>query len=415
VDVSIYDQLPQMTEDSVEQMLALAERLREANGGELDESAIQAVAEATGAPIEYVRLAVKLRAEKEKMSLAANVRAQFLLMGSDTRRYVLSGLAAVACAILNVTNIKIDQVTDVVNGSRYGVFGMVALVIAALAMYNVSLAREARTAALAGAIFGGGYYLVKALFAMVLQVQANFGEFLLVPYTIVGAVLGLVFYRIMERNRAKLGLKDPVRDRQEMLRQLVDLREKLHSGSQSMTFLSLDIVGSTQMKESADPLAVEFTFNEYHDFVDRLAAKYGGRVHSTAGDGIICAFESPAAALGAAKNIQAGLFELNSLRNKIGTPIVLRAGIHAGTVVVPDGDVTAVNFTHVIDMTAHIQKACPPGGIAVSAMAATGLSGGLSAVGTERLQVMDTEVAVFNPKKPIQLPPRSMPALPEGA
>ena len=36
-----------MSDDSVDQMLVLAERLREANGGALDESAILAVAEAT--------------------------------------------------------------------------------------------------------------------------------------------------------------------------------------------------------------------------------------------------------------------------------------------------------------------------------------------------------------------------------
>ncbi|HJP82015.1 MAG TPA: hypothetical protein VJ835_00795, partial [Fimbriimonadaceae bacterium] len=57
---------PEITDDGVQQMLELAERLRSANGGDLDEAAIQAVAEATSAPLEYVRLALRIRGEKKK-------------------------------------------------------------------------------------------------------------------------------------------------------------------------------------------------------------------------------------------------------------------------------------------------------------------------------------------------------------
>lgn len=67
-----------LNDDAVEEMLALAERLRASNGGQLDELAIQAVAEATGAPTEYVRLVVKVRAEKERRGLVSNMRAQYL-------------------------------------------------------------------------------------------------------------------------------------------------------------------------------------------------------------------------------------------------------------------------------------------------------------------------------------------------
>ncbi len=402
-----------MTEDSVEQMLALAERLREANGGELDESAIQAVSEATGAPIEYVRLAVKLRAEKEKKTKIGNIRAQFLTLGPETRRYVFSGIGAALGAMFSVVGTRLDQATETFNGSSYSLFGMLGLLCLGLAAYNVSLARDSRTATMAGAIYGGGFYLMSALFSMLLQVQAQFSEWVLIPFSVIGAVLALGLFKMVDANRIKLGLKDPVKDRQDLLRQLVNLQDKLRSGEQSMTFACFDVVGSTRMKQSADALAIEFTFNEYHDFVERISRKYGGRVHSTAGDGIICAFENPAQAFGAAKNIQAGLIELNTFRNKIGTPIVLRAGIHSGTVVAPDAeDATTVNFSHVIDMAAHIQKVCPPGGIAVSSAAATQLSGGFEMVGPERVRAMDHEAAIWLPKQPMSLP---MQALPEGA
>ncbi|HSI71903.1 MAG TPA: adenylate/guanylate cyclase domain-containing protein, partial [Fimbriimonas sp.] len=223
-------------------------------------------------------------------------------------------------------------------------------------------------------------------------------------------------YKIVDRNRSKWGLKDPVKDRQELLRQLHDLQNKLQSGKQSMTFVSFDVVGSTRMKQSADPLAVEFTFNEYHDFVERIARKHGGSLHSTAGDGIICAFENSTDGFAAAKNIQAGLIELNTFRNKIGTPLVLRAGLHTGTVVAPDAtDASSVNFAEVIDLAAHLQKACPPGGIAVSTAAAAHLVGGFQAVGNQRVNVLDIEAAIWQPRQALALPAMAPPALPEGA
>src|SRR5262249_37432708 len=168
---------------------------------------------------------------------------------------------------------------------------------------------------------------------------------------------GLLVFKIVDTYRAKLGLIDPVKERQELLKQLVDIQDKLRSGEQTISFLSVDIVGSTRMKQIADPLSVEFTFTEYHKFVEMIARRYGGRVHSTAGDGMTLAFDSPSQAFGAARTIQTGVIELNTFRNKIGVPIVLRCGVHTGTVMAPDAsDVTTINFADVIDISAHLQK-----------------------------------------------------------
>ena len=79
-----------------------------------------------------------------------------------------------------------------------------------------------------------------------------------------------------------------------------------------------------------DPSSVDDSFRRYFESVERTVGRYGGRVHSTAGDGVTAAFDHPQQAFGAAKNIQAGLLELNAFRNKIGEPIVLRQGIHTG-------------------------------------------------------------------------------------
>ena len=83
-----------LTDDGVQQMLLLAERLRESSGGVLDDAAILAVSEATGAPPEYVRLALKMRPQKKRESLGDKVRGEFLTLEPDTRRYVASVTAA---------------------------------------------------------------------------------------------------------------------------------------------------------------------------------------------------------------------------------------------------------------------------------------------------------------------------------
>jgi class 3 adenylate cyclase len=389
---------PALSDENVEHMIALAERLKANNGGMLDDSAIAAIAEATGAPTEYVRLAVKVRTEQRKDSALANLRAQYLTLEPDMRKYVLSGVLATACAVMSVAEAWVQD-----RGYHYNVFGMLALVFLTLGIYIVSLGRSSRAALVAGAIFGGGYFAMNAVFSAIFRLPAQIEAFMLIPFTILGAVVGIALQSFVTKYRPRLGLKDPVKERQELLRQMMDLQTKLKASEQHCTFVSLDVVGSTRMKELADALSVEFTFNEYHQFVERVTFKHSGTIHSTAGDGIICAFDQPYQAFAATKNILTGLFELNTYRNKIGVPIQLRAAIHTGTVMTAQaGDISSVNFAHVIDIAAHLQKAAPPGGIAVSDDVAIYLPGGRDSVGKERVQVGNVPATIWTAKP---LPP----------
>lgn len=406
-----------MTEDGVEQMLALAERLRASNGGMLDDSAVQAVAEATGAPVEYVRLAVKLRSEKETQSFLAKLRSQYLTLEPHTRRFVVSGATATLCALFDVAAARAHWAVQYNQdaASPGSLLSIVSLVWLTVGMYNACVTRDSKTGAATGAIFGASFFAAREMFNFVLQLPASYSyqAALMVPFTLLGAVAGLTLQRVTDRYRKPLGLRDPLQERQDLLRQLVDLQEKLKSGEQSCTFLSVDIVGSTKMKANADPLAVEFTFNEYHNFVERTVKRYGGRIHSTAGDGVTAAFDHPNQAFGAARNIQAGLLELNAFRNKIGQPIELRQGIHTGTVVAPDAtDVTSLNFSHVIDVAAHFQKAAPAGGIAVSDPSSSYLPGGRGALGSERIAVSGVEGTVWTTKAPTTVSSATPPPLP---
>ena len=232
-----------LTEDTVDQMLALAERLRMSNGGVLDDDAIQAVAEATGAPTEYVRLAVKVRAEKENRSRLTNLRAQFLTLDPETRRMVGVGTMATVCAFLFALEYRLG--TSV---SQYGVLSMVGLIALSLGLYQVALSKDVKWAGVNGAILGGAFFGMYAVFSLLMQSAMRIYAPAILPIMIGGGIAGALLKKAVEKNRDSLGLRDPIKERQELLSQLVELQDRLRSGEQSVTFLSVDIVGSTKMK-----------------------------------------------------------------------------------------------------------------------------------------------------------------------
>lgn len=381
-----------MTDDGVQQMLELAERLRAANGGELDESAILAVSEATGSPVEYVRLAVRLRPEEKKKGLVHRLKSEYLGLDPDMRRNVIGGMLGITFALCA----SIDMILP---RSFTGLLGVLQILSAASILYLATTAKDARSAAITGAITSALGFIAATVFYAAFTTQSSISPALIIPITIGGTLGSMIANMLVSKNRNRLGLKDPVVERQELLKQLVDLQAKLKTGEQAVTFMSVDIVGSTKMKESADPLSIEYTFNEYHQFLDRIVRKHGGSIHSTAGDGMTCAFDAPLQAFAAAKNIMTGLIELNAYGNQTGIPIILRAGIHSGNVLPPKaGDIGSLNFAHVIDISAHMQKAAPIGGIAVSDAAAASLPGGPASVGLQRVETQGQGGVVWLPR-----------------
>lgn len=385
----------ELARTDIQELIALAARLRAESGGELDESALQAVAEATGAPLEYVRVAMMSAKDEtvQKRTLIGRIKEFTLAFDPAVRSYLISGYLAVGSALFSTVGTLLHD--------RSGLFGVVALLFVLGAAYSAGMARERRVACLSGAIFGAAHFFFSAAVLAVGQIWAKsvsgHAPTALFAYAAGGFVIGGMAQRFLQRHGVAVAT-DPASERQRLLTQLVELQDKLRSGEQTMSFLSLDVVGSTRMKEVADPLAVEFTFSEYYRFVEGIAAKYGGSVHSTAGDGMTLAFESPYHAFAAAKNIQGGMPELNTYRNKIGMAMQLRAGIHHGAVVPQGEGIRSINFAHVIDIAAHLQKAAPPNGIAISMPAAMMLPGGADQVGPETIRVQNVDARIWAPR-----------------
>ncbi|MBV6457718.1 MAG: hypothetical protein HONBIEJF_00835 [Fimbriimonadaceae bacterium] len=381
------------SEEAVRDMLILAGRLKESTGGELDDAAIMAVAEATGTTPEYVRIALRAHTTEEQEEVRVGGFRKFLLaFDPDVRRWVVGGILGGALGML--------AAIAAVFGDPYSLIGILSIVAVGGVIYNCGQSKDARTASVAGAVAGAVGFTSQSIFLAILSLMwrapSAGAAGLIIPLTLGGALAGLVSFKIFGANRGKLGFRDPVSQRQDLLRQLVELQDRLKSHERNVTFLTVDMVGSTKQKEDADPLAVEYTFNEYHAYIEGVARKHGGQVHATAGDGVICAFDLAESAFKAARNMQAALIEFNTHRNRLGKPVELRVGIHSGQVLAED--VQRVNFAHVIDISAHLQRVCPVGGVAVSDATAAQIPGGATLIGTEKVAAQGVAATIWFPK-----------------
>lgn|GEM_PF-913302 len=194
------------------------------------------------------------------------------------------------------------------------------------------------------------------------------------PYAFVGAgmlsLLGNAGARLRERyfplpsaEKKEVGNLS----RAELLDALFALQQQLQGQKQHRAFLSVDVVGSTEMKHGASDLAVEHAFGQLRRWIEQIVAANGGQIQSTAGDGMMCLFPNDAAAIRAARALQERLPQFNStISNALMPPFRLRCGVNAGDVAIEDGAPIGHLNSVVIDRAAQLQKRAEPEGILIS-------------------------------------------------
>jgi class 3 adenylate cyclase len=159
-----------------------------------------------------------------------------------------------------------------------------------------------------------------------------------------------------------------------LLDALFTIQGALEGQKQHHAFLSVDVAGSSAMKRGEPELAVEYSFLQLQSWLEETVAAYGGELHSAAGDGMMCVFTSDAAALRAAKALQAGVPQFNTERSRLSQPFRLRCGISAGEVALDRTMPFSRQHSPIIDRAANLQKAAEPGDIVVAGeLAAAGL------------------------------------------
>ncbi len=154
--------------------------------------------------------------------------------------------------------------------------------------------------------------------------------------------------------------------RSALLDVLFALQRGLEAQKQHRAFLSVDVVGSSDMKRTAPELTVEYSFTQFRRWVEEVVQANGGAMQSAAGDGMMCMFSEDAAALRAAFQLQKGLPQFNASLNRLPVPFRLRCGVSAGDVAIEEGVPLGHVHSPVIDRAAVLQKRAAEGDIVVS-------------------------------------------------
>ena len=148
---------------------------------------------------------------------------------------------------------------------------------------------------------------------------------------------------------------------QEQYKMIVDLYGHYRNG----TFLSIDIVNSTKLKEGEDSLKVIQTFQAFHRYIAEHITGCLASVFS--GDGVMCLYETPQKAVDVAIDIFSGLKQFNKEQSSLRRYLNVRVGINTGTLLLDDVQELGKIAERDIDIAGHLQKYGRPGEILISA------------------------------------------------
>jgi adenylate cyclase len=124
-----------------------------------------------------------------------------------------------------------------------------------------------------------------------------------------------------------------------------------------------DVAGYTRLM-NADEGGTLRLLTAHRDITDRQIAQHGGRIANTAGDSILAEFPSAADAVQCALTIQERIAAVNDELPQ-GRRVTFRIGVHAGEVMVRNGDL----FGDGVNVAARMQGLAQPGSVCVSASA----------------------------------------------
>ena len=133
------------------------------------------------------------------------------------------------------------------------------------------------------------------------------------------------------------------------------------------SFLSVDTVGSTQIKRDNSALAVEYTFGQYQKWIEEIVRAEGGEMQSAAGDGVMAVFTTDSASVRAGQRLLSDLPRFNQQQNQCSAPIAVRIGVNAGPVALEPGASIGSVQSPVVDRAAALQKRAEPDTLLVDA------------------------------------------------
>jgi class 3 adenylate cyclase len=127
-----------------------------------------------------------------------------------------------------------------------------------------------------------------------------------------------------------------------------------------LTFVSLDVVGSTAMKHGEDTYVIEQAFTDYRDLVERMLRRHEAYKQTWTPDGQMAAFRESQAAFDCAREILLALPQFNADVSKMRTDFRLRVGMNCGVVSTDDHTPMEKMSDFTIDVAGHMQKYAEP-------------------------------------------------------
>jgi class 3 adenylate cyclase/tRNA A-37 threonylcarbamoyl transferase component Bud32 len=158
------------------------------------------------------------------------------------------------------------------------------------------------------------------------------------------------------------------RSREELLKRYREIEDALKSSRRKRcAFLSVDVVGSSRMKEGEADTAVAATFQAYEEMLREIFEQHAAWKQAWTPDGVMVCFLQLDLALAAGKRVLQGLKEFNQSKNKLRTSFRVRCGLNEGEVAIFEDSKMEKIVDHSIDIAGHMQKEGRPNTLWLSA------------------------------------------------
>lgn len=196
------------------------------------------------------------------------------------------------------------------------------------------------------------------------------------------------------------------RARKRLLKRYQEIADALKgAGRKRCAFLSVDVAGSTQMKESEQEMAVTVTFQAYMQMLEGIFLRYGAWKQSWTPDGVMVCFLDVDMAVGAGQAVLRQLRKFNLTQNLLRSRIAVRCGVNAGEVPIFEDSRLEKIAHRVIDVTGHMQKHASPNTLWVSAQVANHLGDKSGFIPVEK-QVDGHRAYEWSPRVSLVEPPK---------
>ncbi|MEK7752201.1 MAG: guanylate cyclase [Acidobacteriota bacterium] len=156
-----------------------------------------------------------------------------------------------------------------------------------------------------------------------------------------------------------------VKSRAVLLEIMAEAQKKLESMQRDLAFLSIDVVGSTDMKIGEDQTQIEIDFRNYKKFIDEIIAANGAMTTAWTPDGVMICFPTVDAAVATAQSVIVGLQRFNKNVKTIRANFRVRCGVNAGPVYYDRSIPMEQMSDRVIDVAGHMQKYALPNTVAM--------------------------------------------------